>query len=242
MRALDEELLHAEVASVLDWWAMAGVDLTVDETSRNWLRPPARSAAPMEEVTPSAGAEPLPDTLDAFINWLATGGDPTLLGSPAERLAPIGDRAATLMVLIDMPGVDDVAAAALLAGEVGAMFDRMLAIEGLEARRESIWLASLFPARPPRGRADPQRLSSLADIARHHIALKKPRKLLLMGQEVAAALLGPGQHRGRFHQLETPAGTVPTVASYSPHVLQATPAMKRAAWDDLKLLAKGDEA
>ena len=68
-------------ASALDWWQEAGVDMIVGETPRDWLNPKAK-AAPAEVAPPPAA---LPDTLDAFRDWLAGSADLRSFLEDADR-------------------------------------------------------------------------------------------------------------------------------------------------------------
>ncbi len=226
------------VASALRWWAEAGVDTIVDETPRDWLRP---KPAAREEARQTPAKDAPPDQLDLFRAWL--GGDaPLPYASPsAPRICPAGDPAAGLMMMIDMPAAADCAAGTLLSGEAGRLFDRMLAAIGLE--RAAIYLASLSCLRSPDGRFDAVGAEECARIARHHVGLARPDRLLLMGDACARALLGMpmAKARGRWHQLATPAGPVNALVTLSPSYLLDQPAAKRHAWADLRMLVEGPD-
>lgn len=239
MRAGDGERLHAEVASVLDWWILAGVDMAVAEDARDWLKPVAAPAAAPQatETAPAPVPQPaFPETLDSFLHWLAEHDDDALLGPRARRVAPEGDPNAGLMILIDMPGQEDADEGRLLSGPAGRLLDRMLAAIG--TGRDRAWIAPLSPARPAGGRIDAQHLSALAKVARHHIALVEPRRLILLGAPAAEAMLGIGhaEARGKSHEINH----IPTIATFTPHVLLGAPAMKAGAWADLRPMLKGE--
>ena len=78
-----------------------------------------------------------------------------------------------------------------------------------------------------------------ADIARRHIALAKPKRLLLFGDGPCRALLGEplAAARGHVHKVEG----VRTVATFHPRWLMQRPSDKALAWRDLLLLME-DEA
>lgn len=221
--------------SALSWWEEAGVDTLVGETPRDWLKPAPKTPAP-EPVAAAAPAADIPDTLDAFRAWFVDGASLPLDAPAAPRLGPAGNPAAALMVMVDMPGAEDFAAGTLLAGEAGALFDKMLNAIGLS--RASIYLASLSPLRAPTGSLDARHAETLAAIARRHIALAAPRALLLFGDACSKALVGPAVAgaRGRWHELATPAGTVKTLVTIRPEKLVAMPKLKPHAWADLQLL------
>lgn len=222
--------------SALTWWHDAGVDTIVGESPRNWLAP-APAPAPVE-AAPAAPAAPIPETLAEFRAWLLESPDLPFAAPGAPRLGPVGDPGAGPMILVDMPSVGDIAAGHLLSGEAGALFDRMMKAIGLN--RETIYLAPLSPVRSPSGAIDSRNGAVLADIARRHIALVKPKAVLLFGDNCAKALLGAGipATRARWHALETPAGPVRTVATIRPEKLLQQPGMKTLAWDDLQMLKK----
>lgn len=222
-------------ASALGWWIDAGVDTIVAETPRNWLKPVDTATAQAQAPAPAAA---LPGDLAGFRHWLLNGDD-VPLGAPAtRRLGPLGDPASGLMVLIDMPGTRD----SLLAGEAGARFERMMTAIGRDL--ESIYLATLAPARTPTGLLSAEEVKALAPIARHHVGLVAPRALLLFGDACARALLGAplNQTRGRWHEVATAAGPVPTIATIRSEDMDRTPGLKKAAWADLQMLMEGLKA
>ena len=226
-------------ASALSWWSEAGVDTLVDEEPRDWLRPakPAPAAAEAEPEADIAAA--MPDTIDAFRAWLTDPAALPLGALLAPRVAPSGDPASGLMVLIDMPGQADLAAGALLSGPAGELFDKMMAAIGRS--RDTLYLAALSPLRTPTGALDAADAAKLADIARHHVGLVRPRALLLFGDACAKALLGGAvtATRGRWHDLDTPAGPVRAIATIRPEKLALVPNLKKLAWEDLQMLKEG---
>ena len=73
-----------------------------------------------------------------------------------------------------------------------------------------------------------------AEIARQHIALAKPKRLILLGDGPCKALLGEPltRARGRVHRIEG----VRTIATFHPRWLLQRPSDKALAWRDLLLL------
>lgn len=214
-------------ASALDWWQEAGVDTIVGETPRDWLGGSAK--APAQAAPPPAA---LPDTLAAFHDWLATTADLPFVTPSARREAPVGDPSSGLMVLVDMPSPEG----GLLAGEAGALFDRMLVAIG--RGRDTLYLASLSPIRTPTGTIDDKYIKLLGDVARHHIGLVMPGTLLVFGDICGKALVGApvAGARGRWHEIATPKGPVKTLVTIKPEKLNDMPGMKKLAWADLQIL------
>ncbi|HWH17690.1 MAG TPA: uracil-DNA glycosylase [Allosphingosinicella sp.] len=218
----------------MQWWSDAGVDILVDEEPRDWLR--AKAKAPAEP--PTSPAERLPDQLDLFQAYLRDSGSLAYASPSAPRVCPSGNPASGLMIVTDMPAIEDCAAGTLLSGEAGRLFDRMLAAIGRD--RDSVYLASLSCLRSPTGGFTGETAGQCATLARHHIGLVEPKAVLLLGDTCGKALLGMAvmQGRGRWHQITTYAGTVPAMISFHPERLLEQPSFKAAAWADLQLLMR----
>lgn len=231
MRAETINGAGAEALSLLGWWQLAGVDVLVDEAPRDWLQAPARPAIAEAAAAPALDAQPA--SIAAMHHWLATAAMP---GESAPRLAPAGDPAAPLMILVDMPEPQDSAEGRLVDGDAGRLLDRMLAAIGLA--RDAIYLSPLAPARPAAGRIDAANETALAAAARAHVAIAKPKYLLLLGDAPTRALLGTGfaQARGRLHGINQEATRI--IASFPPRLLLRQPALKAEAWKDLRMLAE----
>lgn len=228
----------AETLSALRWWRDAGVDMLVDDAPRDWLRPAAQVApgfpvAAAETPTAPALVDSLPDTLAAYAAWCA---DPAIFPDlgPA-RVCAAGDPASGLMILGDMPEPGDADAGMLLSGDLGRLFDRVLAAIGRD--RASVYLAAICPARPAGGRIAPATTAALVRAARHHVALAAPKILLLMGKEAITAfgLDWPGA-RGHLHKINHDGGMTTAIATFHPRMLPQSPARKADMWADLRLL------
>ena len=224
---------HSLIASALAWWEEAGVDTLVAEEPRNWLAPQRSEPA---EAAPSPSAEAMPNELGAYRDWLARNG-PWQDGT-GPLLLPSGDAAAKLMVLVDMPGREDVASGHLLSGPGGLLFDRMLAAIGLD--RQRIYLSALSWRRVPGGRLGEEAGASCARFARHHVALAAPQAVLLMGDACARALLGlrMSEARGAWHALESDAGSFRALVTLPPSLLLEQSSAKAFAWADLRQLIR----
>ncbi|WP_419808145.1 uracil-DNA glycosylase family protein [Sphingomonas sp.] len=221
---------QAAAASTLDWWREAGVDVVVDDSPRDWLAKvaPVAAAAP---VAPDPAS--LPATLAEFLAW--RGGDAAPEASwRGVSIAASGPLDATLMVLVDCPDRDD--RDCLLSGDAGRLFDRMLAAIGLT--REAVHLAAVCAKRPLGGRMPGEVQVELHRLARHHVGLLAPERLLLMGDGAARAILDRQvtAARGTPHAIDHGDGATRTVATFHPRLLLERPAQKADAWRDLQLL------
>ena len=154
---------------------------------------------------------------------------------PGRRVGPAGTPGAELMIVADMPDPDDTEAGHLFGAETGRLFDAMLSAMGRD--RTQIYYAPFSPARIA-GRIDEKQGEALARLMRHHIALARPRALILFGDETARWLIGPDalNNRGGLRSVEHDGGSVPAIATFHPRHLRRMPALKAAAWADMRLL------
>ena len=231
---------------MLQWWADAGVDTLIDEAPRDWLRAKSKAPSAVPDVPAPASRAPapadpdiLPDQLELFRGYLRDNERLPFASPTSRRVCPAGDPAAGLMIMTDMPAAEDCGTGTLLSGEVGRLFDRMLAAIGRD--RSSIYLASLSCLRSPDGRFTSGAAKDCARLALHHIGLASPKALLLFGDACSKALLGlpMAQARGRWHEVSTHGGSFRTIVTLPPSYLLAQPSAKALAWADLQLLMEG---
>ena len=219
----------APALAVLDWWRQSGVDTLIDEQPRDWLAPSRPSA---DSVADAAVTPALPDSLDALLAYIKA----TAAADEGPPIPPAGDPNAGLMLVAAMPTAFDTPQTGLFAGREGRLLDAMLGAIGRD--RASSYLATLAPQRPPGGRIDGAALAGHLDLARRHIALAAPRAVLLLGEEMARAMLGLrlATARGRTHQIDCAGVTVNVVVTFHPQMLLERPASKADCWADLRRL------
>jgi DNA polymerase len=229
----------AAAASALDWWHDAGVDTLVEDAPRDWFAAPVRVPNPAN-APPAIAAEvaEMPLSLAEFLAWRCGDAAPEAAWRGGSIIAT-GPDDATVMVLVDCPDRDDDVGGMLMSGQVGRLFDRMLAAVGLD--RTTVHLAAVCAKRPVAGRMPGEVEARLAEIALHHVALVAPKRLLLMGNAASRAILGADAAaiRGRLHGLNHKGGQTEVVASFHPRFLIEKPAAKAEAWKDLQLLIGG---
>lgn len=256
------------ISSYLDWWAQAGLTDSVGDDATNWLAPmamaapasvvpsarlgeagetvierrlsapvPARRAPPVpSQALGSSELSQLPDDLASFDAWLSS--DPNSPGGlwTGPRILPQGPIDAPLMVFSDVPDAEDFSAGQLFSGASGRLFDAMMAAIGLS--RADIRLASISFTRPPAGRIEGPDSAQLLDLARHHIAIARPRNVLLIGQQSCTLLTGdvvPADGRGQ-RQINHSGANTAAFAIHHPRLLLKQPLLKRSAWTALKRL------
>ena len=226
MQSIVDDRGRVAADSLIGWWLEAGVDVPVGESPRDWLRRNQRTAP-----APVATAEERPADLEAFRHWLATSAGQPMDRPGAIRIAPHGVESARLMLLSDLPGREDAAEGKPIGGEAWALARRMLAAIAIDPGET--YVASLSCFHTPGARINGE-IDACAAIARDHVRLARPERLLLFGDAPARALLGEplARARGRVHRIEG----IRTVATFHPRWLLQRPSDKALAWRDLLLL------
>jgi uracil-DNA glycosylase len=231
-----ESIGIAEARSALAWWLEAGVDAAIQEEPRNWLIPSPPKARPVAKPVEAPNVRP-PDheTLADLQQWLADSAHLPLASAKTRRILPHGPENAAVMLLSDAPSLEDYAAGQPIGGDAWELAKRMLAAIGIKP--EQAYSASLSPIHTPGTRLSGRDRDDYADIARRHIALAKPERLLLFG-DASLTLLGKpvAQARGHIHKVEG----IRAVATFHPRHLIKRPLDKRLAWQDLLLLMEDE--
>jgi uracil-DNA glycosylase len=231
------EIGIAEARSALAWWLEAGVDVAVQEAPRDWLTPPPPRTEGSTEPAPDANlVQPDHETLSELRQWLASSAHLPMASAAAKRILPQGPEDAAVMLLADSPALEDFAAGQPIGGDAWALTQRMLAAIGIDS--DQAYAASLSCFHAPGARMTKADRDACAEIARRHIRLARPRRILLLGDGPCLALLGKRlvEARGHVHKVEG----VRAVATFHPRHLINRPLDKSLAWRDLLLLTEDE--
>ena len=201
------------------------------------LTPPAAAPARARELADAAA------TLDALRTAMAGFDGCSLRATASALVFGDGDCAAGVAVVGEAPDAESDRAGQAFAGPGGRMLDAMLASIGLG--RADVRLLTLVPWRPPGGRAPAEaEIAACLPFAQRHLALVRPRALMLMGA-VACRWIGgieggARRARGRWHHLavseEAPA--VPALALPPLDQVLNQGSARQAAWLELLLLRR----
>ena len=249
---MDAETRQGLIAA-LEWQCAMGADEALwdapqDRTAAPPAAPPRRAApaAPAVLVPAAAAAAALAaaaTTLEALRDAMA-GFDGSPLRDTATRLVfSDGVPGAPIMLVGEAPGADEDRQGKPFVGVSGQLLDRMFASIGV-SRAENLYLANILPWRPPGNRtpSDAEAALFLPFLLRH-VALARPRLLVLAGGVAAKALLnsreGITRLRGKWTQVTLADRTViPALPTLHPAYLLRNPAAKREAWADLLTLRR----
>lgn len=145
-----------------------------------------------------------------------------------------------VMIIGEGPGQEEDAQGRPFVGKAGRLLDKMLASIGL-SRTTNSFIANVVKCRPPNNRDPyPEETAACAHFLERQILLLKPRFILVAGRVAAQTLLKTtepiGKLRGKFTQYTAADLTIPLLITYHPAALLRNEALKRPAWEDLKLL------
>jgi uracil-DNA glycosylase len=221
-------------------------------------RPPAARAVPA--APPSVLAESLgeaaqsarrlaagAETVEALAALIAAFDGCSLKRTATNTVFADGNLATPVMIIGEGPGADEDRIGRPFVGRAGQLLDRMLAAIGWD--RSNVLITNVVYWRPPGNRTPTAaEIASCLPFVLRHVALVKPKILVLAGGTAASALLPQGQGitrlRGRWFDLAVPGldYPVPTLPMFHPSFLLRTPERKREAWRDLLALrARLDE-
>lgn len=250
------------------WAALAlqhgwGADEALDEAPHDRRlsreapqRPAAVSAAPQPLPAPApamgavAEAEALAaaaGSLDALRAAIAGFGGLALRDTATNLVFADGNPEAPLMLIGEAPGAEEDREGKPFVGASGRLLDRMLGSIGLDRHGSgwgSFYVTNIVTWRPPGNRnpTDSEVALSLPFL-RRHIALVRPRLMLLLGAVAVRSLTGAREGitrlRGRWFELAVEGlGTVPALATLHPAYLLRNPGAKKDAWADLIALRR----
>ncbi|HZT89824.1 MAG TPA: uracil-DNA glycosylase [Stellaceae bacterium] len=272
MQAIDAGALaeREQALALLAWYVEMGADEAIGAEAIDRLAPPpaaappvampvrpaATTAAPRAVVAapPSALAESLAeaaqsarllaaaaDTIAALAAAVAGFDACPLKRTATNTVFADGNPEAPVMIIGEAPGADEDRIGRPFVGRSGQLLDRMLAAIGLD--RSGVQITNVIYWRPPGNRKPtPAEIASCLPFVLRHIALSRPRVLVLAGGTAASTLLpqneGITRLRGRWFDLVVPGleQPVPTLPMFHPSFLLRAPERKREAWRDLLAL------
>jgi uracil-DNA glycosylase len=265
----DLSLSPVAARMLLEWQIAMGADEAIGETALDRLAPPQpvaptpplappapRVSAPAVVAPPSPLAESLAeaaqsarrlaaeaDSIEALATLVAAFDDCPLKRTATNTVFLDGNPAAPVMIVGEAPGAEEDRIGRPFVGRAGQLLDRMLAAIGLD--RTGVQITNVIYWRPPGNRKPTSaEIAACLPFVFRHVALSRPKVLVLAGGTAAGALLpvndGITRLRGRWFDLAVPGleAPVPTLPIFHPAFLLRTPERKREAWRDLLALKK----
>lgn len=221
--------------------------------------PPSRQGAPARQAPPPKPATPPPlsqleldaktvaarcTSLEALEAVLKTFDHP-LRAAARSTVFARGDRTADVMLVGEAPGREEDLEGLPFVGRSGQLLDRMFAEIGLTAEK-GLYITNIVNWRPRNNRSPSEEDVALCrPFIFRHVALKKPKLIVLAGAIAAQTLLGTTQGitrlRGKWMlcKTTTPEGApleIPALPIYHPAYVLRRPISKREVWRDLLTL------
>lgn len=265
-----------ELRQILSWHIDAGVDEAIAEVATNRFMPlvlptaapppPAAQPQPNQRfimntspltngtLTPPSAAIAQAEKIAAEVTTLeelkaaVQAFDGCLLKRTATNTVfADGNPNASVMVIGEAPGEQEDLSGVPFCGRSGQLLDNVLKSIGL-TRAENVYISNTIFWRPPGNRTpSPEEVAICAPLVKKHIALKKPKLIILAGGVASNVLnsnLSVSKLRGKFHDyhndyLDAP---IPAVVIYHPSYLLRQPGQKAQAWKDMLMVQKALES
>ncbi|MCV6823201.1 uracil-DNA glycosylase [Halocynthiibacter sp. SDUM655004] len=266
---MESQLGIHEAKALLDWYIELGADEAILDAPVNCYdlpnelpkaasaRKPERSGKPKVAVPVISQQEEAKnafdaackrakeiaescDTVEALKSSIESFDGCDLKKGARNTIFADGNPQASVMVIGEVPTLEEDRGGAPFIGAAGQMLDKMFAAIGLLRSspdpETALYVSTVLPWRTPQDRPpNMQEIDMLRCFARRHIELADPKVVILMGNVPCQILLGKGninRQRGRWTELNGR----PTLPMLHPGRLLRTPAVKREAWADLLAL------
>jgi uracil-DNA glycosylase len=236
------------VNSLVDWWKNAGVDYFVCDDPQNWfadsVETESQSLESKSTITPVL--QETPPFISAAHKWPS---DINILcsemkvscllpgsGFGGKAAAPVANSAAKLMIVSDIPDVDEIEAGMIGAGAAGKLLTNMLAVINLKL--DDCYVTALATTRPATGELPEHSFAESAGFMMHQMKLVKPKAMLVLGSTACQALLNAElmSARGNLHYINHDGQKVTAIPTFHPRTLLARPILKAQSWRDLQIL------
>ena len=216
------------------------------QAERDTLLPAGGGAVAEAEALAAAA-----DTLEALRAAIAGFGGLSLRETATNLVFADGNPQAPLMLVGEAPGAEEDREGKPFVGASGRLLDRMLASIGLDRHGSgwgSFYVTNVLAWRPPGNRNPTDNEIALSlPFVRRHLALVRPKLVLLVGAVAVRSLTGAREGitrlRGRWFEVPVAGlGTVPALATLHPAYLLRNPGAKKDAWADLIALRRRIDA
>ena len=211
----------------------------------------AEASAAEPAGTPAAAAEqaaiilpplaPVGDTLPLILEDIGDCRRCRLHEGRNKIVFGVGNDRSPLVFVGEGPGADEDAQGIPFVGRAGQLLTQMIEgtakKEGIELRREDIYICNVVKCRPPENRTpEPDEMEICGQFLHRQLSAIAPKAICALGGTAARALTGrkEGVTKMRGHWLEW--RSIPVMVSYHPSYLLRpyNQDAKREAWEDLK--------
>lgn len=181
-------------------------------------------------------SRPLPELNETILQIRADIGNCTRCPLHAERTNIAhskGSLQADLMFVGEAPGADEDAQGAPFVGRAGQLLTKI--IEGIQMKREEVFIGNINRCRPPGNRQPTAEESAVCKpFLLREIAVVKPKVIVVLGniatQNLLDTKIGISKLRGNFQDYYG----VKVMPTFHPAYLLRDPRKKREVWEDMK--------
>lgn len=244
-----------DLVSLLQWQVAMGVNEAIDHSPHNWLQPaepePAivqpirQTVAPISTPTPAVTASlaqtiaeaeqcaASAQTLEALQQAVTSFNGCGLKKTARSTVFADGNPDSEIMLIGEAPGADEDRNGVPFCGAAGQLLDKMLASIGL-SRAQNCYLTNSIFWRPPGNRPPSAEETAIClPFVKRHIALFKPKLIIIAGSTPAKALLEESRGITRLRAQALSYEDIPVRVIFHPAYLLREPSQKRLAWQDL---------
>ena len=218
------------VLTALWWYHYQGVEWA-------WCDPENNVSHPSERVTL------LDEQLQSLKYELECFKECRLIDTAQHTVFSDGNPASGIMAVGEAPGAEEDRLGKPFVGASGQLLDSIFQSVGWT--RDHIYITNVVPWRPPMNRQPSvQEIQLCLPFLQRHIALVKPKVLLLFGAVAARSLLGTMegmaalQQKELFYKNDLLQEPIRLFVFYHPAYLLRSPGQKRAVWHQMIRLQK----
>lgn len=146
-----------------------------------------------------------------------------------------GNPNAEIMFIGEGPGADEDLQGKPFVGKAGKLMD--MALQGLDIKREELYIANIVKCRPPSNRnPEPDEAEACLDYLRNQVMIVKPKIIVLLGSVALKNILGKEYNitasRGKWVEKKG----IWYMPTFHPAALLRDDTKKIDFWNDLKLI------
>ncbi|MBU0600157.1 uracil-DNA glycosylase [bacterium] len=146
-----------------------------------------------------------------------------------------GNEKAKLLIIGEAPGHEEDIQGEPFVGRAGQLLTRML--KAINIERAEVYITNIVKCRPPNNRNPlPEEIKNCKPYLHKQLEIINPKIILTLGNFAAQALLntttGISKLRGKFYLY----GQIKLLSIFHPAAILRNPNLKKATWEDLKLL------
>lgn len=241
-----------DITPAMPWDGHATAPLAAQETASKSAAPASMGSPASTTVIPSvsviASIEQArilaneSNTLESLYSAIRSFNGCALKKTATNTVIAQGIAESRLMFIGEAPGADEDRQGIPFCGVSGQLLDKMLGCIGL-SRAENVYITNTLFWRPPGNRKPTaEELDICRPLVEKHIALVKPKRIVLVGGTATQAILGDTRGitrlRGQLFSYtnEYMEAEVPVHVIYHPSYLLRQPAAKKQTWMDLLAL------